>query len=414
MKGSGAAGETGPGGLASVSVFGIVVALVLATVAAPAALVGSAGAQETVDCSFPVTATDATGTEVTVETEPDRVVALAPSAAQQLWHIGVRDRVVGMPVNEHTAYLDDRGDVTNVVGEDGQPIQEEVVGLEPDLVLAPNVIDNDTVRSLREAELTVYRYHEAPSLEDVSDEIETTGLLVGHFEAAAERSAGMQAAVESVRSNVAGEQRPRVYYDLGGGWTAGANTFINDMIETAGGENIAATAGIEGYAEISEEVIADADPEVIVLHENASVPDTPAIQNSTAVREDELVRVDPNFINQPGSNTLVPFQRMADAFHAGAVTGFDPSEVGSEPARCAAAVTDGGDTASRDSGGGNASDGVTADRSASGDGTEDGGTPDDDTDDGDAAETAGGDGSGFGVVGALVAVLAVVTAATRR
>lgn len=312
-------------------------ALAVALVVVPGALAGVTGAQETADCSFPVTATDATGTEVTVADEPGRVVALAPSAAQQLWAVGAQDRVVGMPVTEYTDYLDGRENVTNVVGENGQPIQEEVVGLEPDLVLAPNVIDDDTVESLREADRTVYRFEDARSLSDVYAEIETTGCLVGEAGTAADVSAEMQATVEGIEQAVADGDRPSVYYDLGGGWTAGSNTFIDDLIHTAGGENVAAAAGVEGYTEISQEVVADADPEVLVLHEGAEVPDSPAIRNSTAVREDNVVRVDANYINQPGPRNVEPLRAMATAFHPDA---FDDADAGTSTETAAGTATE--------------------------------------------------------------------------
>ena len=369
----------------------VVLVLFLSALSLPAGPAGSALAQEPVDCSFPVTASDATGAEVTVPDAPDRVVVLGPSAAQQVWAIGADDRVVGMPVNEYTAYLDGRGEIEHVVGEDGQPVQEAVVGLEPDLVLAPNIVDNETVTALRNAGLTVYRYGEARSLADVTAEIETTGLLLGEFEAAARTSAEMQGTVEAIRTAVADADRPRVYYDLGGGWTAGERTFINDVIKTAGGRNIAAEAGIDRYATISPEIIAEQDPAVIVTHEGRSLPTGAAINNSTAMREGNVVRLDANFINQPGPRNVVPLERLASALHPDAMA--NASVEGAEmpaPARCAGAVATDGD-----------SDGTTA---------ADGTTP---TPTG-AQTTEGAAGPGFTATPALLALLLVGAMHRRR
>jgi len=357
-------------------------ALVIVAGVAPLA-VAPVGAQATVDCTFPVTVTDATGTEVTVDEEPDRIVALAPSAAQQLWAVGARDRVVGLPVTEYTDYLDGRENATNVVGDDGQPIREAVVGLEPDLVLAPNVIQNETVTPLREAGLTVYRYGEARSTEDVFAEVERTGRLVGEFETAAAISAEMEGTVDAVRDAVAGADRPRVYYALGDGWTAGNETFIGDLIATAGGDNVATAAGIERYAPISQEVLADVDPEVLVVHEGSPVPRNPALNNSTAIRTDSVVRVEANFINQPGPRTLVPLREMATTFHPDAVGDVDLTNPETPaPARCAAS-----------------GDATTATPATS--------TPT------TADTTTGSDGSGFTVV-AAAAALAVIGLLSRR
>jgi len=356
--------------------------LVVVAGVAPLA-VAPAGAQESVDCSFPVTVTDATGADVTVTEKPDRIVALAPSAAQQLWAVGAEDRVVGMPVNQYTAYLDGRDHAEQVVGDDGQPVTEEVVGLEPDLVLAPNVIQNETVESLRDAGLTVYRYGEARTIEDVYAEVERTGRLVGEFEAAAQVSAEMDGTVAAIRDAVADADRPTVYYDLGDGWTAGNATFVGDLIATAGGDNVASQAEIQRYDTISQEVLANTTLSAVIVHEGSPVPETPGITNATTV-----VRVDANFINQPGPRNVIPLRSMAAAFHPDAMSeaNVDDPETPT-PAQCA--ETDDPATVTTPS------PGTTADSRTT------------------QAQTTGGDGAGF-TLATAAAALSVLGLLSRR
>jgi len=64
--------------------------LVLSVVAVPVGAVTTAETPETSgdsvgECTFPVTMTDATGTDVTLSEEPTRIVTVNPSAAQILW-----------------------------------------------------------------------------------------------------------------------------------------------------------------------------------------------------------------------------------------------------------------------------------------------------------------------------------------
>jgi iron complex transport system substrate-binding protein len=354
--------------------------------------VGSASAQETVDCSFPVSTTDATGTAVTVDAEPERVVALQPSAAQTMWEIGAREKVVGMPVNAFTAYLNGSTERTNVLGTDGNVIQEQVVALEPDLVLAPNIVDNATVENLRDAGLTVYKFRAAGSLGDVYEKTRRTGLLVGRYTDASERSARMEVAVTRVREAAADQPRPTVLYLFGeSGFTAGPDTFIGELIETAGGQNVAATANISTYGVISPEVIAAEDPEWIVIPEGRSLPANDAVNGSTAVREGQVLRVDDNFLNQPGPRNVQPLQRMAAAFHPEAYAGAaaDP-ELPAYPV-CAADVSP---TATQQ-----ATATATATEAATATGT-----------------TAGAGSPGFAAAGAVAALLVVgaVLAAARR
>lgn len=297
------------------------VALSLAVASAPVAGLAAgdrAAAQETatpVDCSFPVTATDATGTEVVAAEVPERVVVLGPSAAQTMWEIGAQEAVVGMPVNRYTSYLNGSESRANVVDEQGQPVPERVVAQEPDLVLAPNVVANESVESLRDRGLTVYRFEAATSLEDVYAKTRRTGQLVGHYERADRVSAEMAARVDAVRQTVADEDRPRVYYAMAGGWTAGDGSFVDSIVTAAGGDNVAAGHLEDPYGALSDEVVVEEDPEWIVRNGDVPVPNTAAFNESTAVREDQVVSVSANYVNQPGPRNVIPLETMAEAFH---------------------------------------------------------------------------------------------------
>jgi iron complex transport system substrate-binding protein len=287
------------------------------------------------DCTFPVSATDATGEEVTIEEEPERVVVVGPSAAQVMWEIGAQDKVVGMPVGQYTSYLEGSESKTDVVDSRLQPVREKVVGLEPDLVLAPNIVQNDTIENLRNAGLTVYRFEGATSFADVTAKTELTGRLVGEFESAAEVAAETRGTVSAVQEAVDGEQRPRMYYPLGGGFTAGNNTFINDIIESAGATNIAAES-IEGYKPISPEVVANADPQWLLLTGNSPVPSNAAVNGSTAVEENQILRVNANYINQPGPRTTQVLRTVSETLHPDAVSQIDFDNVETpEPTTCA-------------------------------------------------------------------------------
>ncbi len=387
-------------------------AVVLAALVAITLLVGSAASAQTdastVDCSYPVLATDATGTAIAVQEEPERVTVLAPSAAQTMWEIGAQDKVVGMPVNPFTAYLEGSEERTNVVGERGQPIQERVLATNPDLVLAPNIIPTDTVESLREAlpdDTAVYRFAEATSLEDVAAKTELTGRLVGSFDSAAATAAELRGQVSAVADTTAGADRPTVYYALGGGFTAGTQTFIGNLIDATGGNNIAGAANITGYAPISQEIIAAEDPDWIVVNQGMSVPKNPAVNDSTAIKEGNILKLNANYLNQPAPRVTIPLLEMATAFHPDAA---DESTIENaerpEPTRCRADVSSPTTTTTSTT--------STADPSTTI--TQPPTTETTTTTTTATATTTDGEGPGFGVGVALVALLAAAGAFARR
>ncbi len=297
----------------------------LVAIVVAASVVGGVGAlappAAAQSCSFPHTATDSTGTEVTVDAPPDRVVALGASAAQTIWEVGGRERVVGMPVQPYTAYLEGADERTPVMNEDGFTVNVEVVvDLDPDLVLAPDIIPADTVTTLREAGLTVYRFEAARSIEDVYAKTVRIGRLTGECEGAEETVAWMQDRIGVVREAVADEPAPRVVLPLGGGFVAGEGTFLDAMVTVAGGRNVAASANVTGYQQVSPEVIVEQDPEWIVLPSNLprSEIETSAYNATTAVREDQVVVVDSNLANQPAPRIVYPIETIAMALHPAA------------------------------------------------------------------------------------------------
>lgn len=277
-------------------------------------------------CSFPVTATDATGTEVTVNGEPDRIVALGASTAQTLWEIDAESKVVG--VSQFATYLDGAGNRT-VVTETrnfSTVVQvEEIVGLNPDVVLAANVYPNEDLQRIRAAGIAVHKFEAAASIEDVYDKTGRIGHLAGACAAANATVERMRGEVETVHEAVSGEERPRVLYPQSGGFAPGPNTFIGGLIDAAGGANVVANGEFDrAYPQLNPEFVVAQDPEWLIVAttgdpDGASprelVPAGPALRNTTAWEEGNFVVVNANNVSQPAPRIVSPLRRMARAFH---------------------------------------------------------------------------------------------------
>jgi len=394
----------------------LVVGGVAGVALSPAA--GQAATHEsTVNCSFPITVTDANGANVTVSERPERVVTLAPSASQVVWELGAQDSVVGMPVNQYTSYLNGSSEKTNVVTDNGQPQIETIIGLEPDLVLAPNIISSDAVEQLRDAGVTVYRFESASSIGDVVEKTRLTGRLLGTYETATDVSARTQAAVEAYRNATTGAERPTVYYAMGGGFTAGPQTFIGDVIDAAGADNVASAANISTYDTISTEVVVEENPDWIVVSGQSPIPSDPALSNTTAIQENQTVRVDANFISQPGPRVTQPLRTLATAFHpeAAADVTADPSTV-SAPV-CAA---DAMEPTTTESASDTTTDSTTETTEMTTDSTTESTTAGtvtletNQTMDQATEQTTTATGPGFGIVAALIALVGAGTVTRRQ
>jgi iron complex transport system substrate-binding protein len=384
--------------------------------------------QDSPECSFPTTVTDATGSEVTLQEAPDRIVVLAPSDAQTLWAIGAREAVVGMPVGQYTAYLNDTQGKTDVVREDGSVTTEQVVGLQPDVVFAASVTPNETVRQLRQAGLTVYSTNLATSIEDIYDVTERYGRLTGRCEDATETVSQMRTRVSEIE-NATGEsdQPPALYYFYN--FTAGQGTHIDDVLQTAGARNIAARAGISGYKPINSEIVANRSPEWIVHPDASPIPQGQPYSSTPALEENRTVALDSNLIQQPAPRIIYSLTKLARALHPEAMREANLSsvDVSSQAANAsgvgagASAGTNGTSTATEApvaADGENATVGpttTTADAGTGGDRTTtasgEAGTTAGGTDGGTATETTG---PGFGLLGAIIALLAVALLVRQR
>ena len=297
----------------------LLTAILVVAVLSPAGALGTAAATATdatnaveQDCTFPVTKTDATGTEVTVDAEPQRIVTLSPSAAQTAWEIGAKDKVVG--VTKYASYLDGTESKANVSGSGMTTVvREKVVAQNPDLVLAPNIIPDQTVQKLRDAGLTVYKFRKAKSIEGVYAKTTRTGQLTGECAGANETVDWMKDRVGTVEQAVEGEESSRVLYSMRGGYTAGEGTFINKIIEAGGGTNVAAEAGISGYKSISKEVVVERNPQWIVFDSDRSIPEEYGA--TAAAKNDQTVVLNRNYVNQPGPRIVLPITKLAKTFH---------------------------------------------------------------------------------------------------
>ncbi|KTG09883.1 corrinoid ABC transporter substrate-binding protein [Haloprofundus marisrubri] len=304
----------------------ILTALVVLSLVAPATAtaagvgVGSVGDTNPAmqaDCSFPFTATDATGTEVTIEEKPERVTTLNPSAAQTMWEIGGEEQVVG--VSQFALYLDGAERRSNVSAAGFGVNNEKVVATDPDLVLAPNSISPETVEALRNSGLTVFHLPDATNIEDVREKTTLIGQLTGNCAGASEANAWMMQNVDAAENATADAERPSVLYPLGGPYVAGGNTFISAMINASGGSNVAAERGLTGYPEVSDEVVVEANPEILLVQTEADGEQyvtTEPYASTAAGQNGQYVVVEQNYLNQPAPRSVVyAVQNMTEGFH---------------------------------------------------------------------------------------------------
>ncbi len=275
-------------------------------------MVGLSGAQmaddsdlaDSDDRAFPLTLTDATGTDVTLDERPERVTTTNPSAAQIMWELDAESQVVGLTQFAH--YLDGAEDRQNVSSTEFGVSIERVVATEPDLVLAPNATDEATVETLRDTGLTVYHFPEAADFDAVADKTLTVGQLTGNEAAAIETNEWMWNNVESIEAMTADADQPRVMYPLLGGFAVGGDTFIHEIIVASGAENVVAEE-FDGYQVVNDETVLTLDPEVLIVTDQTEgqILDAEPYSLTTAGQAQQAAYLEVSYLNQPAPRSVV-------------------------------------------------------------------------------------------------------------
>jgi len=226
-----------------------------------------AGILVVVACNNGRTGGEVTDGAMTPLETPQRIVSLAPSLTETLFALGVGERVVG--VTRFCAHPSQVKELPKIGGY-LDPSYEALLSLRPDLVvLIPS--NDETERRLESLGVRVLRVDQ----HDVAGVLESISVLAeacGVPERGAELRTSIEERLAGVSSLIAGAPRPRavvvVGHDIGGGivrsvWTAGPDTFYDDVLRIAGGINAVGT-GVARYPELAREGLAALDPDVVL------------------------------------------------------------------------------------------------------------------------------------------------------
>lgn len=269
--------------------------------------------------AFPLTITDDAGRTVTIKAEPKRVVSLAPSNTETIYALGKGANVVG--VTQYCNYPPEAKEKPQVGGFSKIDL-EKVVGLSPDLVLATNIHAKSIVPELEKRGLVVVVV-EPKNVTEVVAKMATFGKLLGASAQATQLSAQMQSRIDAVTTKVAtAKTKPRVFYEIDANlYTPGPGSFIDDLLNKAGGVNIAADAK-GSYAQLSAEVILAKDPEVILLGDMlfGETPEKLKARagwaNLTAVKTNRVVPItNEDVVARPGPRIVEGLELVARALY---------------------------------------------------------------------------------------------------
>jgi iron complex transport system substrate-binding protein len=262
------------------------------------------------------TAVDDAGDTVRLAAPARRVVSLIPATTELLFAIGAGPAVVG-----RTSYCDYPAAAEAVpnLGDGIKPNLEAVIATQPDLVLLYNSGQNAAVAGrLRELGIASLRLN-TDALSSVPRIARLLGGLTGNGNAADSLSAAFDTALVSATQPATG-RRPKVLLLV---WeqppmTIGRGSFLNELLERAGGENLFAdVAGTDGV--VSIEAVAARDPDLIfTMAEGPTAFATrPEWQVVPAVREKRFLHVTGSEFSRPSPRSPMAIRQLSAKLREG-------------------------------------------------------------------------------------------------
>ena len=250
--------------------------------------------------------TDMTGREITLDAPATRVVALSAADCELLYAVGAGEALVGR--GEYCDYPAEVLAVPSVQSGYDTNI-EQIIALEPEVLLMSTMAQTEEqVAQLEAAGIRVV-VSDAQDIAGVYTALEMIGKLMGREAEAAAVAEDMRAGLAELAENAAGAGRT-VYFEVSplqwGLWAAGNGTFMNEVAELLGLENI--FADVDGWAEVSEEAIIERDPDFIVTitmyYGEGPTPEEeilarPGWENVSAVRSGAILNLPDNELSRP-------------------------------------------------------------------------------------------------------------------
>jgi iron complex transport system substrate-binding protein len=261
---------------------------------------------------------DSYGRAIKVPANPRRIVSIAPSMTEIIFLLGAGDRLVGR--TDYCNYPPEAASVPSV-GTLMNPGIEKIASLRPDLVVASDHFQKETLAALGALKIPVYISMAITGYEEVYTMVRDLGLILRREEEADRVIGDMRRKMEEIAEKARrASHKPKVYYMLSygdeGDYTAGEKTHISHLIRTAGGINIG--DAIEGWR-ISIEALFQNEPDLILCGKTGGalsrLPHTPPYNRLKAVRSGRVYEIDMDLIDRIGPRNLEGLEIIAKIFH---------------------------------------------------------------------------------------------------
>ena len=267
---------------------------------------------------------DREGNDVTMPDKIERIISTAPSNTEILVELGLADKLVAID-----KYSSDVEGIPNDVEKIDflNPDAEAIIGLEPDLIIASghnkSGSSDDPFKLVKEAGISVVYIPSSESIQGIYDDINFIADITNTKENGQKIVDNMKSQINEIAKK--GENikdKKKVYFEIAPApnlYSFGNSTFLNEMIELIGAENILKDEN--GWIAPSAESIIDKNPDVILTNVNyidnpvQEIKDREGFENINAVKNNQVYQIDKNSSSRPSQHIIKALNEMAKAIY---------------------------------------------------------------------------------------------------
>jgi len=255
------------------------------------------------------------GDPIIVRSAPRRIVSLNPATTDLIFALGAGDRLVG---RTHWDVYPEAAKAVRDLGSGIRPNVEAVLGMRPDLVILYASKDNRAAASeLRTAGVNTLSL-KIDHIADFYYASRTIGRLLGDSARGAIVADSVERTLKRVRATTQSLDKPTVFWHI---WdapliTIGRGSYMNELIEIAGGRNIYGDVDQTSPA-VSIEDVLKRNPRYIITGPEGSlkIMKDPRWSEAPAVRDRRILVVDTAIVGRPSVRLGEAAESIARLLH---------------------------------------------------------------------------------------------------
>lgn len=277
--------------------------------------------KESNELSLPTT--DRAGNEITIPEEVNKIISMSPSNTEIIVALGYGDKLIA--VDKYSKDIE--GIPADLPLFDiMKPDVEQLVALEPDLVIASGMSKSDggdPFKPVKDLGICLVYIPSSDSMEGIYEDIMFLAKSLKNEEKGTELVEGMKTEISKITelsSKIT--EKKSVYFEIAAApnlYSFGSGVFLNEMIELIGAENIFADQ--EKWISVSDESVVAADPDIILT--NVSYVENPTEEiksragwdNMTAVKNNDVYYIDNSASSLSNHNVVKALKEMAEAVY---------------------------------------------------------------------------------------------------